>query len=82
MMAYISRLSLLRKALKEEYDIIFTERSIYTDKNVFAQMLYDSKQMSTTEYLIYNKWFNEFITDLPVDKIIYLNTLGEVYFLT
>ena len=78
MMAYISRLSLLRKALKEEYDIIFTERSIYTDKNVFAQMLYDSKQMSNTEYLIYNKWFNEFIDVLENIKTVYIRTLPEI----
>ena len=41
-MAYISRLTLIRQALRENYDIIFTERSIYTDRNVFAKMLYDS----------------------------------------
>ena len=29
MMAYISRLSLLRKALLQDYDIIFTERYLY-----------------------------------------------------
>ena len=38
MMAYISRLSLFRKALEEDYDVIISERSIFTDKNVFAQM--------------------------------------------
>ena len=40
MMAYISRLSLLKKAINENYDIIITERSIYTDRNVFAKMLF------------------------------------------
>ena len=43
MMTYISRLTLLKQALKYDYDIIFTERSMYTDKHVFAQMLYDNK---------------------------------------
>ena len=42
MMAYISRLSSIRNAIKKNYDIIFTERSVYTDRNVFAKMLYDS----------------------------------------
>ncbi len=77
-MAYISRLSLLRKALKEDYDIIFTERSIYTDKNVFAQMLYDLKIMSNTEFIIYSKWFNEFTDIIENIKTIYIRTLPEI----
>ena len=31
--------------------------SLFTDKYVFAQMLYDSKKMEKIEYEIYNKWF-------------------------
>tara|TARA_Y100000992_G_scaffold301892_2_gene274040 strand:- start:10 stop:717 length:708 start_codon:yes stop_codon:yes gene_type:complete len=80
MMAYISRLSLLRKALKEDYDIIFTERSIYTDRNVFAQMLYDYKKMNNTEFLIYSKWFNEFTDIIENIKTIYIRTLPEICF--
>ncbi len=52
MMAYISRLKLLKdtinqikttndKPIKEQY-IIITERSLFTDKMVFAKMLYDT----------------------------------------
>ncbi len=78
MMAYISRLSLLRKALNEDYDIIFTERSIYTDKNVFAQMLYDNKQMSNTEHIIYTKWFNEFTDIIENIKTVYIRTSPEI----
>ena len=78
MMAYISRLSLLRKALNENYDIIFTERSIYTDKNVFAKMLYDNKQMSNIEFIIYTKWFNEFIDIIENIKTVYIRTLPEI----
>src|SRR6056300_1529276 len=39
MMSYITRLSILRKALNNNYRIIFMERSIYTDSSVFAKML-------------------------------------------
>ena len=78
MMAYISRLSLLRKALNEDYDIIITERSIYTDKNVFAQMLYDNKQMSNTEHIIYTKWFNEFTDIIENIKTVYIRTSPEI----
>lgn len=65
MMAYISRLSIIRKALKEERGIIIMERSIFTDCEVFAKMLYDDGKIEEIEYNIYMKWFNEFIGDLP-----------------
>jgi deoxyadenosine/deoxycytidine kinase len=79
MMAYISRLSLLRKALKNnDYNIIFTERSIYTDKNVFAMMLKDDEKISTIDYTIYLKWFDEFIEDIPEIHYIYIKTDPEV----
>ena len=65
MMAYISRLSIIRKALKEETGIIIMERSIFTDCEVFAKMLYDDGKIEEIEYNIYMKWFNEFIGDLP-----------------
>jgi deoxyadenosine/deoxycytidine kinase len=59
MMAYISRLSLFKKAIKENPDtIIVTERSLYTDKNIFAKMLYDDNKIDSYSYQIYNMWFN------------------------
>ena len=43
MMAYISRLSLLKDTIENNPDaIIITERSLMTDRHVFAKMLYDS----------------------------------------
>ena len=78
MMAYISRLALLRDALKQSYDIIITERCVETDKMVFAQMLYDDGKMEEVEYAIYNKWFAEFIDDIPEIFTIYLKTDPEV----
>lgn len=78
MMAYISRLKQIRNAIKENYDIIFTERSVMSDKNVFAKMLYDDKILSETEYAIYNEWYNEFISDIPEPIIVYLKTEPEV----
>lgn len=78
MMAYISRLSLLRKALKGDYDIIVTERSVYTDRMVFAKMLYDDKKIEEVEYAIYRKWFDEFLDDLPEIWLIYVKTDPKV----
>lgn len=74
MMAYISRLSQLKKALNENYDIIFTERSMYTDKNVFAKMLYDDNLIDEIEYKIYNEWFDEFCECLKNIKVFYVKT--------
>lgn len=79
MMAYISRLSLFKKAIKENPDtIIVTERSLYTDKNIFAKMLYDDNKIDSYSYQIYNMWFNEFIRDLPEHKYLYLESSPTV----
>lgn len=80
MMAYISRLSLLRVSIEKNYDIIVVERSMFTDKMVFAKMLYDDGNIEEVEYQIYNKWFEEFITDLPPIDIIYVKTSPETAF--
>ena len=77
MMAYISRLAMLRKAIEKNYDIIVVERSMFTDKMVFAKMLYDDGNIEEVEYQIYNKWFEEFIKDLPPIDIIYVLTSPE-----
>ena len=74
MMAYISRLSQLKEALNKGYDYIITERSLATDKNVFAKMLYDDNEIDEINYHIYNKWFDEFIKDIPPVNYIYIKT--------
>jgi deoxyadenosine/deoxycytidine kinase len=73
-MAYISRLSLLKKAMRENTGaIIITERSLHTDKMVFAKMLFDSNLIEDVNYQIYLKWFDEFTVECPLNKIIYVN---------
>ena len=53
-MAYISRIAILRKLVKENPDcIIFTERSVHTDKKVFAQMLHDQCKIEQIDFIIY-----------------------------
>ena len=78
MMAYISRLSLLKRALKKDYDIIISERSVYTDKEVFAKMLYHDEKIEDVEYSIYMKWFHEFLEDLPSISLIYVKTDPQI----
>ena len=77
-MAYISRLSLLRQAIKTHSNkIIITERCIETDKNVFAKMLYDDGKIEEINYKIYLQWFDEFVKDFPVTAFIQINTSPE-----
>ena len=79
MMAYISRLSLLRKTIRENPDChIVTERSIFTDRNVFAKMLYDDDKIEEVHYQIYLKWFDEFAKETKIDGVIYVHTSPNV----
>jgi deoxyadenosine/deoxycytidine kinase len=101
-MAYISRLKILRDTVKEitqktsdivtkrfnemcseetcdrnfklEEYIIITERSLYTDKYVFAKMLYDQGKIEDVCYQIYLNWFEEFAKDFPINYSVYVNT--------
>lgn len=75
MMAYISRLKAIKDAIDSNPDsIIITERSLYTDKHVFAKMLHDVGDMNKIDYTIYNKWFNAFVDNIPHNGIIYMKT--------
>ena len=79
MMAYISRLALVRKAVKDpKVKLIITERSVETDRNVFAKMLYDTGDISHDEFQIYTLWFDEFLTDVPLAGIVYINASPDV----
>ena len=74
MMAYISRVHQIREVINTSDDntIIICERSVYTDKNVFAKMLHDNGTMNDIEIQIYKKWFDEFVKDFPFSGIIYV----------
>lgn len=78
MLAYISRLSLLRKAAKKGYKYIITERCVGTDRNVFSKMLYDKGDIEHDEYTIYKKWYDEFISDVPIGAIVYIKASPEI----
>ena len=79
MMAYITRLKDLKNAMKEnKYDVIICERSLNTDKNVFAKMLYDDGIIDEIGYQIYTRWFDCFTDILPETKYVYLRTDPEI----
>jgi len=74
MMAFISRLSILKKVIKENTNaIIISERSLFTDRYVFAKMLYNQNKIEDVNYQIYLKWFDEFAEEFPVNNVIYVN---------
>ena len=83
MMAYVSRIKVLRDTLKEKTKkdnncyIIITERSLYTDKMVFAKMLYDTGKIEDVNYQIYLNWFDTFSGEFPVHKVIYVKAAPE-----
>lgn len=54
--------------------VIFTERSILTDRNVFAEMLHDSKEINSMEWTMYLDWYKIFEKTLKIDNVIYLKT--------
>lgn len=78
MTAYISRLEELKKKLLNDYDFIFCERSIFTDKNVFAKLLYQDYKINDIEYKIYNMWFDSFSKDFTDPIKIYIKTTPEI----
>ena len=81
MMAYITRLGLIQQTIQENPNaIIFMERSLDTDKRVFAQMLYDSGKMGEIEFQIYNRWFDYFQPKEIPRKTIYLDVSPETCF--
>jgi len=84
MMAYISRISKLKKLVKSVEDnpraIIICERCVLTDRNVFAKMLYHDNKIDDINYQIYNAWFDEFIEDIPIDGLVYVKAEPEISF--
>ena len=81
MMAYISRISQLKKKISKynhKSYLIITERCVETDKNVFAKMLFDEKKIDPINHQIYLKWFDEFVQDIKINGHIYLKTEPEI----
>ena len=82
MMAFITRYNKIKMLIDEilsknktnDKHIIITERCLYTDKYVFAKMLYHDKKIDEVNFKIYNSWFHTFAKELPISKIIYVNT--------
>jgi deoxyadenosine/deoxycytidine kinase len=60
-----------------KFKLYVTERSIHTDRNVFADMLHKSGDINSLEWSLYLKWFDHFASQMPLSGIIYINTSAE-----
>jgi deoxyadenosine/deoxycytidine kinase len=79
-MAYVTRLSTIRTAIRENPDckVIICERSLDADKNIFAKMLYEDNKIEEINYQIYLHFYNEYVRDYKLDGIVYINADADV----
>ena len=76
-MAFITRFQELSK-LDFTKKYIFIERSIYSDKNIFATNCYNTGLMEEIEWKIYNNWFEGMSSFIKFDfKFVYIKCLPE-----
>jgi len=79
MMAYISRLNLIRKAVNSnKYQVIITERSVFTDRHIFAKMLHNDGHIASDEMQIYLKWFGEFLDEVYPSSFVYVRANPDI----
>jgi len=57
-LAYVTRMIKISDAINSDKEVIFLDRSLGTDKNVFEKMLYDDKVLSDLEHKMYELWCN------------------------
>ena len=73
--AILTRLRLLKQVLQStKKAVIITERSVLTDRYVFAEMLRASGDLNDIEWQLYLNWYETFATELPMSGIVYLTT--------
>ena len=72
--ALMSRVRALRAAIASTDKLIITERSVLTDRFVFARMLRESGALNDMEWELYTSLWTTLAAALPVSGIIYLTT--------
>ena len=79
--AYVTRMMKIQDAIQSNKDIVFLDRSLGTDKNVFELMLYNNGNLNSLEHNIYNLWINfydKYVRKNSIKKINYLQSSTEV----
>ena len=56
-LAYITRMMKIEDAIRNSSGLVFLDRSLGTDKNVFEKMLYDDGLLNKIEHDMYNLWY-------------------------
>ena len=78
--AILTRLLDTQRILKEwaptpgKLPVIITERSVLTDRHVFADMLHEDGILDDLEWNLYLQWYEAYAKDLPIKGIIHLST--------
>ena len=81
MMALISKLEYLNNIIDKYNEcIVISDRSVFTDKHIFAKMLYDNNDMEEINYKIYDRWFDHYTKKVNMTGIIYLHSSPEICF--
>ena len=77
MMAFYTRLNAMRQLPKDR--MVIMERSVETDKRIFAQMLIDDGSIDPICARIYNEWYHDLVSDAH-EKIVnvYIRTPPDV----
>lgn len=71
----LTRLRVILDAIRStKKKILITERSVLTDRYVFAEMLREDGTLSSIEWDLYCSWFDTFAKQIQIGGIIYLTT--------
>ena len=71
----LTRLKAIRDVLRTtKKKVVIMERSVLTDRYVFAELMKDDGAIDQLEYQLYLKWFDQFATELPLKGMIHVTT--------
>jgi deoxyadenosine/deoxycytidine kinase len=83
-LAYVTRMIKIQDGINSDSDIIFLDRSLGTDKNVFEKMLFDDNLLTDIEHQMYNLWctfYENYVNNNNNLKYIYLRCNPETAFM-
>jgi deoxycitidine kinase len=79
-MAFQTRLQEFRRVLSENRDckVLFCERSLEADANIFAKMLHDDGFIEPICYDIYKQMYESAIAEFSVDQFVYMRVDPQI----